>query len=329
MNRRHFHQAVSALFGAAVGPSAWAQVPGWVFATAYGDAVHHTVNIRNFVADWQAGGAAGVAVDLKTNASLKKMPEILPALEKNEIQMGEVLMSAYADWVPTLNIDSIPFIVRKTADARQMWASSRAIITKALAQRGIEVLFVVPWPGQGLFTRRPIQRLDSLKQQKFRVYNEATKRMAELAGAEPVNIAAAALADAVAGGQVDAMITSSATGVDSRVWSSMKMFYDLNAWIPKNMVCVNARAMAALPESSRTALRAAAERAQERGWQLAEAADRQAKDLLRSNGVTIEAAPYEVRRVLSVLGEKMSREWANKSGVANVLVLLEYFDKRG
>lgn len=238
-------------------------------------------------------------------------------------------MSSYSETVPALNLDVIPFIVRGTDDASLMWKISRPVIEKALAARGVEVLFAVPWPGQGLYSRKPLVKLEDLSGLNFRVYNDATRRMAELSGANPVNIPASELTAAVADGRVDAMITSSATGVDSQAWSRMRVFYDLRAWIPKNMVCANARAVAALPPQAREALRATAVQAEKRGWSLAAASDEEAKRTLKLNSVSVESPPYELRHRLSVLGEKMSREWAARAGIDNAITLLNYFDRRG
>ncbi|MGA0572392.1 TRAP transporter substrate-binding protein DctP [Variovorax sp. VNK109] len=331
MQRRQFIHSLgaAAIASPLVATGASAQTATWRFATAYGDAVHHTRNVRLFSTEWQAASRGAVEVDLQVNAALKKMPEILPALEAGEIQLGEVLMSAYANLVPALNMDAIPFIVRGPEDARLMWQVSRASIEKALAARGLELLYAVPWPGQGLFSRKAVARLEDLKSMNFRVYNDATRRMAELSGATPANIAASELAAAVADGRVDAMITSSVTGVDSQAWSRMKVFYELRAWIPKNMVCANARAVAALPAPAREALRTMAAQAEKRGWSLADAADDDAKLQLTRSRMSVEPAPFELRRTLSSLGEKMSREWAARAGIDNAIVLLDFFNRRG
>src|SRR3546814_2340174 len=74
---------------------------------------------------------------------------------------------------------------------------------------------------------------------KFRAYNAATEQLAQLMGAVPTKIEAAELTQAFATGVADSMISSGSTGYDSKIWEHVKYWYDVQAWLPKNMVVVN------------------------------------------------------------------------------------------
>ena len=89
---------------------------------------------------------------------------------------------------------------------------------------------------------------------KFRAYNAATARIAELAGMAPVQIEAAELSQALATGVVESFISSGATGVDSKVWEQLTHFYDVQAWLPRNVVFVNKDAWTALDDASKAAI---------------------------------------------------------------------------
>src|SRR3546814_3069171 len=71
---------------------------------------------------------------------------------------------------------------------------------------------------------------------KFRAYNAATEQLAQLMGAVPTKIEAAELTQAFATGVADSMISSGSTGYDSKIWEHVKYWYDVQAWLPKNMV---------------------------------------------------------------------------------------------
>src|SRR3546814_5129003 len=73
---------------------------------------------------------------------------------------------------------------------------------------------------------------------KFRAYNAATEQLAQLMGAVPTKIEAAELTQAFATGVADSMISSGSTGYDSKIWEHVKYWYDVQAWLPKNMVVV-------------------------------------------------------------------------------------------
>ena len=73
----------------------------------------------------------------------------------------------------------------------------------------------------------------------MRTYNAAAQRIAEQLGAHSVHVTMTDLAKAMAAGRVEAMITSGATGIDSRAREQLKYFYDIHAWYPKNIVLFN------------------------------------------------------------------------------------------
>src|SRR3546814_19506521 len=92
------------------------------------------------------------------------------------------------------------------------------------------LLYGVPWPGQGIYAKKPIQSVDELKGVKFRTYNASTARMAELMGAIPTIVEAVEIPQAFSTGIVDAMVTSGATGLRTKAWDFSTYYYDLNAW---------------------------------------------------------------------------------------------------
>ncbi|MBO1925754.1 hypothetical protein J4711_13790 [Staphylococcus epidermidis] len=49
---------------------------------------------------------------------------------------------------------------------------------------------------------------------------------------------------------VDGLITSSATGADNKLFESLKYYYNVQAWIPKNLMTVRAKAFGALDKAT-------------------------------------------------------------------------------
>ena len=91
----------------------------------------------------------------------------------------------------------------------------------------------MPWPAQGLYSKKAINSVDDLKGLKFRAYNSATIRIAELTGMAPTKIEAAEISQAFATGVADSMVSSGATGYDRKVWEHLSHFYEVNAWLPR------------------------------------------------------------------------------------------------
>ena len=127
-----------------------------------------------------------------------------------------------------------------------------------LDEQNLVLLYAVPWPPQGLYTKKDINSLADMQGVKFRSYNTATARIAELAGAVPVQIEAAELSQALATGVVESFISSGSTGFDSKVWEQLTHFYEVNAWLPRNYVFANKDAWEGLDEATRAAIQEAA-----------------------------------------------------------------------
>jgi len=148
----------------------------------------------------------------------------------------------------------------------------------------------------------------------MRTYNAATVRIAQLTEAQPVNVPMAEVSQALTTGAIDAMITSAVTGVENRVWSRLKLYYEIKAWFPKNILMVSKAALDALPPRARGAVLEAARQAEPRGWAACEVAARESLEELRRQGMRVEAPTAQLRLDLRRLGERFSLEWLRDVG---------------
>ena len=152
------------------------------------------------------------------------------------------------------------------------------------------------------------------------------KHFAGLLGAKPVDVAMVDVGKALAEGRMDNMITSALTGVENKVWGQIKYYYEINAWFPKNVVFVNAKAFESLKPETRSAVLKAAGDAEVRGWAASQALATSATEELRVNGVKIERIPADVEQEIKRMGEKFSREWVSSVGnEANTIFVPYYF----
>ncbi len=299
----------------------------WQLATGYRAESFHGRNLQQFADELKLATQNQLSIDVKPNNSLVKLPEIRAAVEAGKVQAGESIMSGLTKEIPTSGADSVPFVVSTYGDAQRMWKFQRPLTEKAFAQRGLKVLYAVPWPPQGLHSKKPIVSLQDFKGTTMRTYNPSTQRIAELLGAKGVDVPMVEVGKALKEGRMDSMITSAVTGAENKVWGEIKHYYEINAWFPKNIVYVNAKAFAALPAPAQKAVLEAAAQAELRGWQMSQKAAIDATEELRANGVKIERIPREIEVMLKRLGEKFSREWVSGVGTeANAIFTPYYFD---
>jgi TRAP-type C4-dicarboxylate transport system substrate-binding protein len=301
----------AALVGFAAGAFAQAK---WDLPTAYPASNFHTENIVQFAKE--AGEASGgkLAITVHPGASLFKAPEIKRAVQGNQAQAGEILLVNFQnEWQP-FGLDGIPFLVDSYAAARKLYAAQKPALEKKLGEQGMMLLFSVPWPPQGIYSKKPLNAAADLKGSKWRAYSPATSRIAELVGAQPVTVQAAELSQALATGVVDSMMTSGATGVDSKLYEHLKFYYDTQAWLPKNAVIANKRAFEALDKATQEAVLKAAAAAEERGWAASQRVNTDTQAKLKANGMEVLPPSAQLKADMRKVGEVLLKEWLDKAG---------------
>jgi TRAP-type transport system periplasmic protein len=297
----------------ALGLAAPVQAASWDMATAYPDSEFHTQNIRQFTEEVKEATGGELDITVHSAQSLFKSPEIKQAVQNQLVPMGEVLMANLFNEDPIYGVDNIPFIATSYEDAEKMWQAQRPLVEQRLAEDGVRLLYAVPWPGQGFYTKEEIASGEDLKGKRFRTYNATTSRMAELMGAVPTTIEAVEIPQAFSTGIVDAMVTSAATGVNNKAWDFTEHYYDLRAWMPKNIIMVNESAFQSLPEEQGQALLDAAKAAEERGWEMSrEVLDTTTKTL--SENMQVHEPSEQLQQDLQAIGEQMASEWADSAG---------------
>jgi TRAP-type C4-dicarboxylate transport system substrate-binding protein len=294
-------------------PTAFAQTK-WDLPTGYATNTFQTENVQQFADDVAKATGGKLKITVHAGASLYKMPEIKRAVQSGQTQAGEFILSAYANENPLFGVDSIPFLATSYGAAQKLYTASKPATEKLLADQGLKLLFSVPWPGQSLYSIKPMKTMDDFKGTKMRAYNPATTRIAQLAKAQPVTIQLAELGQALATGAVDNFLTSSASGVDSKLYEQTKFFYIVNAWLPRNATVVNKKAFDALDKATQDAVVAAGKAAEERGWATSRAKDMAYIKDLTKNGMTTGLASDAIRDGLNKIGESMTEDWVKSAG---------------
>ncbi|WP_430474479.1 TRAP transporter substrate-binding protein [Thalassospira lucentensis] len=286
----------------------------WDMATPYPDATFHTQNIIEFAKDVNDASGGELTITVHSGGSLFKHADIKRSVQRGLVPIGETLISLLANENPIYTVDAIPFLATSYDEAKKLWEVSREGIEAALEKDGLKVLYAVPWPAQGLYTANPIAKVEDLEGIKFRAYNSTTSQLADLTGMVATQVEVPEIPTAFATGIVEAMITSPSTGANSKAWDFVSNFYDVQAWLPKNMIVVNAKSFDALPADAQKAVLDAAAKAETRGWEMSMAEADEKKKVLSDNGMNVAAPSDELKSGLSKAGETMVSEWLDKTG---------------
>lgn len=314
-----------ALSASVAAPAAFAQSK-WDLPTGYASNTFQTENVQQFADDVAKATGGKLKITVHAGASLYKMPEIKRAVQSGQVQAGEFILSAYANENPLFGVDSIPFLASSYGAAQKLYTAAKPATEKLLAAQGMKLLFSVPWPGQSLYSVKPMKTMDDFKGTKMRAYNPATTKIAQLVKAQPVTIQLAELGQALATGAVDNFLTSSASGIDSKLYEQTKFFYIVNAWLPRNATVVNKKAFDALDKVTQDAVVEAGKAAEVRGWAASRAKDATYIKDLGKNGMTTGFPTDEVRDGLNKIGDTMVHEWLAAAGPDGVAII-EAFKK--
>lgn len=296
----------------------------WDMPMAYPATNYHTENGVAFAECVKGATGGALEIVVHPNGSLFSGNDIKRAVQTGQAPIGERLLSAHANENPIFGVDSIPFLATSFEDSAKLLAAAKDAVAAALDEQNLVYVYSVPWPPQGLYLKKEVNSVADLAGVKFRAYNAATARIAELAGMVPVQIEAAELSQALATGVADSFISSGSTGVDSKVWESLTHFYDVQAWLPRNTVFVNKDSFGALDDAGKAAI-------MECGATAAAAGEARARELtagylktLAENGMTVAEPSDALREGLKGFGTTMTAEWIAAAGETGKAVIDAY-----
>jgi TRAP-type C4-dicarboxylate transport system substrate-binding protein len=152
----------------------------WDMPVPYNEGNFHTQNILQFAKDVSAATGGKLTIQVHPAGSLFKHPEIKPSVRRGLAPIGEILASLASNESPIYGVDSVPFLTGGYADSKKLYAAQKPFLEKKLESEGLKLLYSVAWPPQGLFARKEIKSLDDMSGLKFRTYNAATSRLAQL-----------------------------------------------------------------------------------------------------------------------------------------------------
>lgn len=310
---RFVRTLAAGLLGGAVACAAQAQSK-WDMPTGYPISNPHTVTLQQLAKDIEFETKGKLRIVVHPNGSLFRMPEIMRAVETGQAQLGEILMSTLVNQNPVFGLDSLPFLATGFDDAYRLYLAQKPVLERILDKRGVKLLYAVAWPPQGIYAKKELRSAADMKGLKWRAYNPATSKIAQVVGATPLTIQAAELSQALATGVVDSTMTSGATGVDSKIWESLTHYHTVNAWLPKNMLVVNRKEFDRLDKATQDIVVKLALEAERKGWERMRRYNLESIDILAKNKMTIVTPTPQLMSDMRKIGDEMVADWLKQAG---------------
>ena len=296
----------------------------WDLPMAYSATNFHSAVGAEFAKCVTTGTGGDLTLVTHPGGSLFAGGEIKRAIQTGQVNIGERLLSGHQNENILFGFDSIPFLATSFEDSERLFEAAKGPLEAALEEQNLHMLYSVPWPSQGLYFNRPIESVAEMQGIKFRSYNSATARLAELTGMLPVQIEAADISQAFATGVAESMISSGSTGYDRKVWESLTHFYDVQAWLPRNYMLVNLEAWNGLDASTQNIVNGCASLAEYAGdWRSIEYTGF-TLNKLAENGMVVAPPGEQLAAELRAIGEQMTAEWLEKAGPEGQAIIDAY-----
>jgi TRAP-type C4-dicarboxylate transport system substrate-binding protein len=296
----------------------------WDLPMAYSGSNFHSVTGAEFAKCVTTGTGGEIEITTHPSGSLFAGADIKRAVQTGQVPIGERLLSAHQNENALFAWDSVPFLVSSFDEHAALYDVAKPHVEELLAEQDLTLLYSVPWPPQGLYFRDEVNSVADMEGIKFRSYNNATSRLAELTGMLPVSIEAAEISQAFSTGVADSMVSSGATGYDRKVWESLNYFYSVDAWLPRNYMLINSGVWDGVAEPHKNVITACAELAEYAGTWRAKEYTGFTLAGLAAGGMTVEPANDTLMGELKAIGETMTTEWLEAAGETGQAIVDAY-----
>ena len=296
----------------------------WDLPMAYSGSNFHSVTGAEFAQCVTTGTGGEIEITTHPSGSLYAGADIKRAVQTGQVPIGERLLSGHQNESAIFGWDSVPFLVSSFDEHEKLYEAALPHVQELLAEQNMTMLYSVPWPPQGLYFNKEVNSVADMEGLKFRSYNNATARMAELTKMLPVSIEAAEISQAFATGVAESMVSSGATGYDRKVWESLSHFYSVDAWLPRNYMLINNDVWADVSDQNKNVINACAAMAEYAGTWRAKEYTGFTLAGLAEGGMTVGAAGDQLMSDLRAVGETMSAEWLEAAGETGSAILDAY-----
>ncbi|MBT8460733.1 MAG: TRAP transporter substrate-binding protein [Boseongicola sp.] len=286
----------------------------WDLPMAYSGSNFHSVTGAEFANCVTTGTGGDIEITTHPSGSLFAGGDIKRAVQTGQVPIGERLLSGHQNESAIFGWDSVPFLVSSFDEHEKLYEAAKPHVQELLAEQNMTMLYSVPWPPQGLYFNKEVNSVADMEGLKFRSYNNATARMAELTKMLPVSIEAAEISQAFATGVAESMVSSGATGYDRKVWESLSHFYSVDAWLPRNYMLVNNDVWADVSDANKNVINACAGMAEYAGTWRAKEYTGFTLAGLAAGGMTVQPAGDQLMSDLREVGATMAAEWLEAAG---------------
>lgn len=276
----------------------------WDMAVAYPPGNYQTKSAERFAAEVAKATNGQVTIKVQSGGVLGlKGPEMLSAVRDGLVPIGTMLLNQQVGIEPLLGIASLPYLVSNPSEMKAMTDIARPAYDRIAEKHKQKILYLVPWPGQNIFSKTEIESPADFKSLKIRTVDRNGSDFFRDLGASPAQMPWGEVVPALATGNINAVTTSSSTAVDGQFWDFMKFCYLVNWQSNFDMVTVNLAKWNKLPPEQQKVIEEVAKKLEPEFWKAAEEEDREKLKLMTDKGMRMIKSTDELRAFMVSKGE--------------------------
>ena len=278
----------------------------WDMSTAWGANNFHAQSAIKFAdaVRESTDGSVDITVHLSGEVGVK-ITEKLSAVENGIVQMADMLLFLQAGEAPFLGIDTLPYLIQGQDEMKTWLEVAGPKYDEVFAAHNQKVLYYVPWPSPGIYTKEPVVSADDINGLRIRAFNATSFEFLSKLGAAPVELPFGELAAAVAAGTVDGAATSTSTGVNSKLYQFTGHFNPLNWSTSPDAVTVNLDAWNSLSADEKASIEKIASDMESEFWAVSAEEDSSKTKILEENGMTVSKADDSLKAKMAEAGKAM------------------------
>ncbi len=299
----------------------------WDMHVAWPPANFHTKGVVRFADLVKAKSGGKLEIVVHPGGALGyKGAEILRVVRDGTLPIAEVLMGNVQGDEPIFGLTSLPLLAGSYDDAWRLYQIAKPYYQKALERNNAMLLYAVPWPPSGIYAKKELKSTADFKGLKVRTYDANSAEFVRLLGAEGIAIPFSELYTALSTGLVNAVLTSTVTGVDAKLWEVTNYFHRINYAYPLNMVIVNKAMFDRLPGDVQKAVLEAAKQIEDEQWKNSKKADLASELALKNHGMkVVKNITPELQKAMKAAAKKLWDKWLKIAGKDGQEIFKAYF----
>lgn len=289
---------------------------------------HQTIALEEFAAKVKEKTGGELEIVVSSGGALGfKGPELLKVVRDGLVPLSDMLISGVAGEDKVFEIVTLPFLARDFAESKLLNETARPYFDRAAEKWGQKILYISPWPGAGLWTKKKVTSVAEMKGLKTRTYDKNGALVVEATGGTPYALAFSEVYSSLATGVIDSVITSTPTAVDAKFWEVLKYYEPLNITIATDMINVNLKSFNKLDKKAQDALIETGREMEKAMWEKVVALDKEKEELCVKNGIETVPVSAEYQKEIAAVTEKIRTDWLAGASPEAKAMYEEYMGK--